>query len=581
MLKSQVVLLERMILDGSSVLGFSAKRDIVTLHRRYEHEGTAFLSIALPRLDDLLLAGLETGSLPSTDGWRTQGRLPLFLNGAWRLIFEEDGTLKPAPNTDAILVVRQITRAFKKVFEVCDHERVTEAIERFIDVDRSLESISKDSFDPMLSVVAHYLFGGVVGRSISSPLKGKNGPGAVSERHGTNSRWNFDFIGNRVESHLGAEFYRPTWSDLELRYPEIQEIPARLEAVPKTAEKPRLISIEPAYNQFAQQALHGPLMDNLERLGVACSYSSQEPNQVMAFDSSKDRRLATIDLSDASDRVSLPLVREVFAWSKPFLDFLFATRSCFLELPDGRIHVIRKFASMGSAMTFPVESMVFLAIVTTAICRAEGTFDRWAVRRIANRANGVSVYGDDIIIPSEHFPHVVAALEAHGLKVNRKKSFVNGFFRESCGTDAYMGKVVTPVYVRRHFPTQRSDSEELVSTSSLRNQLYSVGLWPRTVRYLDQLIGSVIAYPSIPEGMDAIGRWHPHPDLSNSRWNENLFRREWKVPTLRFAKREDQATSHGALFKCLTTGLIEDKDHLEFDGRPVTSSIHNRWCSES
>lgn len=581
MLKSQVVLLEHLLLDAGDVLGFSTKRDIITLQRRYEHEGEAFLSIALPRLDDLLLTGLETGLLPPCEGWKAQGRLPLFLHGAWRLIFDEDGTLKPSPNTDAILVIRQISRAFKKVFEVCSHERVTEAIERFIDVDRSLEEISKSSFDPMLSVVAHYLFGEVVGRSISSNLIGRNGPGSVSERHGTNSRWNFESIGTRVESHLGAEFYRPTWSDLELRYPEIQEIPARLEAVPKTAEKPRLISIEPSYNQFAQQALHGPLQENLERLGTACSYESQQPNQEMAFQSSIDRSLATIDLSDASDRVSLPLVREVFAWSKPFLDFLHATRSCFLELPDGRIHVIRKFASMGSAMTFPIESMVFLAIVTTAICRAEGTFDRFAVRRIARRSNGVSVYGDDIVIPSRYFPQVVSALETHGLKVNVKKSFVNGFFRESCGTDAYKGQNVTPIYVRRHFPTQRSDSEELVSTSSLRNQLYSTRLWPRAVRYLDQIIGSVIAYPSIPEGMDAIGRWHPNPDPTNSRWNENLYRREWKVPTLRFTRREDPATPHGALFKCLTTGLIEDSDHLEFDGRPVTSRIHNRWRAES
>jgi hypothetical protein len=302
---------------------------------------------------------------------------------------------------------------------------------------------------------------------------------------------------------------------------------------------------------------------------------------MMAFDSSKDRSLATIDLSEASDRVSLPLVKEVFSWSKPFLDFLHASRSCFLELPDGRIHVIRKFASMGSALTFPVEAMVFLAIVTTAICRAEGTFDRWAVRRIARRSNGVSVYGDDIIIPSTYFPQVVEALEACGLKVNKKKSFVNGFFRESCGVDAYAGANVTPVYVRRHFPQQRSDAEELVSTSSLRNQLYSARLWPRTVRFLDRLIGSVVAYPSIPEGMDAIGRWDPSPDLSNSRWNNHLFRREWRVPTLIVSKREDEATPHGALYKCLVTGLIEDKDHLAFDGRPIASRIHDRWCAES
>ena len=56
-MKSQVDLLEVLLLDAGASLGFDPSRDILTLRSRFEHEGEPFVSIALPRLDDLLNAG--------------------------------------------------------------------------------------------------------------------------------------------------------------------------------------------------------------------------------------------------------------------------------------------------------------------------------------------------------------------------------------------------------------------------------------------------------------------------------------------------------------------------------------------
>jgi len=59
------------------------------------------------------------------------------------------------------------------------------------------------------------------------------------------------------------------------------------------------------------------------------------------------------------------------------------------------------------------------------------------------------VYGDDIIVPSESYDMVSWALECFGFQVNPEKSFSTGPFRESCGTDAFAGTNVRPIFVDR------------------------------------------------------------------------------------------------------------------------------------
>jgi hypothetical protein len=81
----------------------------------------------------------------------------------------------------------------------------------------------------------------------------------------------------------------------------------------------------------------------------------------MAKEGSVSGEIATIDLSDASDRVSLALVEELFGFNPGFLRFLKLSRSPFAQLPGGELVLLNKFASMGSALTFPVEAMVFTA----------------------------------------------------------------------------------------------------------------------------------------------------------------------------------------------------------------------------
>jgi len=571
------------MLDAQDALGFSAKRDIETLWRRYAKEGLPFLTVTLPRLDDLLLEGLRDGRLPSVEGWSSRCAYPEFLSGIWGMIFDRDGALLSNPSILAIRLLRQITRLHKKIFEVCSEDRVEAEISKFQETDKNLPSRKevRSRIDPYARYVAQILFGKLIGEAMITIGDGKHGPGAVSDGAGVNARWSFDSISQNIDSLVGPEYFRSSWIDLLERPPSIQEVPARLIAVPKTAVKPRLISIEPAYNQFVQQALQARLKDLLERGSFACSYTYQTHNQQMALKGSIDGLTATMDLSEASDRVGLALVEEIFGFNQSFLRYLRLSRSRFVQTAEGKLILLNKFASMGSALTFPVESMVFHTLIVTVLCRMRGDFSRETIKSYRKRSGTLSVYGDDLIIPVEAYPHVVQSLTSLGMKVNDSKSFPTGKFRESCGVDAYNGRVVTPAYMRAYLPESRANSNALVKASALRNQLYERYGEIRTVRFLDSLIGKIVKYPAIPFGMDGIGRWSDFPDYSFCRWNPTLFRREWRLPTLVGIKRRDPIDSYDALQKSLRTGLNEDPDHLVFAGRPVATEIHYRWCAET
>lgn len=603
-MKSQVDLLVGFLLDAGSTLGFDPSRDIITLTKRYETKGFPFLSTVLPRLDDALIAGLRDGRLPGFPGWKTRHAYPEFLSGLWARIFSQDGMLLDNPCHESIRSIRQITRAFKKVFEVCGLDRVDAAIERFVEIDSALPSSAetKSSVDSMASEVAQILFGRLIGEAVSAPIVGRHGPGAVSERVGSNSRWDFPVVSESISSLAGYDLFRPTWESLLEAPPETATIPARLVAVPKTAEKPRLISIEPSYNQFVQQSLMQYLYKGFERYDLICNTADQGHNRRLALESSRQQHLATIDLSDASDRVSLALVDVLFGFNPSFMRYLRLSRSPFVQLPDGSLVLLNKFASMGSALTFPVEAMVFTTLAITAICRAEGDFSPARIRELGKRGHlGLSVYGDDIIVPVDRAQCVMDALETVGLKVNREKSFYTGAFRESCGLDAYGGTEVSPSYVRRHLPTSITDSEGVLSWTSLRNQIRSrFPYWKATLRRLDSHLGG-LGVPHVPQNdSEDVGLWCDSTD-SRIRWRRNaaLQRAEFKGLKPVVSRRADEATYYGKLYKSLSLNKgplsvhrkvestrvryyadepsVESFDHLREDSRAVAVKLYHRW----
>jgi len=584
-MKSQDILIGMLESLGRPIGSYS-EMDAKTIRSRVSLEGESFLEITLPRLDDLLLAGLRDGRLPRYEGWRTKRGWshPEFLHGFWMRIFTPSGDLRPAACVHSIRAIRQVSRAFKKVFEVCSEERVDEAMKRFVEVDRALSGVKVPPYMHALSEVAHYLFGRIVGESVSAELRFHHGPGAVAERHDSLYRWEFEAISPSAERLVGAETFRPTWESLMKDPPRIEEIPARLIAVPKTAAKPRLISIEPSYNQFLQQGLEAELSRRLARYPV-CDITNQSRNRELAHRGSVDGSLATIDLSDASDRVHYGLLKSMFSWNPTFVEFLDMTRSRVIQTPSGDL-LLNKFASMGSALTFPVETMFFLAIVVYTMCESVGDFSRRTVQGYLH-SEELGVYGDDIICPSHVVPMLTRHLEECGLKVNTDKSFSTGGFRESCGGDYWRGYNVTPVYVRRRMPESARDVAQLVSLSSLRNQWVARYGYSELTSSIDSFISSIIPYPAAreeqhltdaekPTGFHGICRVGPD-DRPDGRWNPHLQRVEVKMMVPVGVRKRTRWSSRAALFECLYGGYNQDERHLTHHGRPVSARLKHRW----
>lgn len=415
----------------------------------------------------------------------------------------------------------------------------------------------------------------------------RHGPGATAERISGNRKFDIRRWHQRLDHWFPvSDFAIPNLGFAEeltgIQFvPPEQEQPVRVISVPKTLKSPRIIAIEPVCMQYTQQAVMEILVERLESYGFTkghMNFTDQTVNQDLARKSSIDQSLATLDLKDASDRVSARLVWEMLESQPVFRELVFATRSLTANVPGHGVIPLHRFASMGSALCFPIEAMVFYTIIVSAIHRAE----RYPLTRngLMKARSGVRVYGDDIIVPVRYVQTVVNELEWFNLRVNTNKSFWTGKFRESCGLDAYDGIPVTPVYCRRTLPTSRRNADELISGISLANQLYKAGYW-QSAAYLRSLIGRIATVPHVAENSSILG-WH---SVANSyevqSWDKH--RHCWTVKglTVDAKSRKDPLDGFPALMKFFLKRGKEpyhDEEHLERYGRPLAVYTKLRWA---
>lgn len=205
---------------------------------------------------------------------------------------------------------------------------------------------------------------------------------------------------------------------------DIQVDDEHVRFVPKTAKTDRSISVNPSLNTMVQLALGDIMSRSLAAVGV--DLKDQSLNQRLAQQGSIDGSFATIDLTSASDTVAYELCAHLLPW-----DWFVALSSCRCSFAvlDGQRVLLEKFSSQGNGFTFPLETLIF-----------------WAISSTASDDDFVSVYGDDIIVKGAHFDATMASLRSLGFTPNSKKSFGTGWFRESCGADFYKGINIRPYY---------------------------------------------------------------------------------------------------------------------------------------
>jgi len=459
-----------------------------------------------------------------------------------RIFDEQDGSLLATPDAECIWAVRQFCYLTHKVERPCTPLRERQAFAQFVATDDSLYGLP-GRIDPgrleTYKKIAYRLFGRVFqecDRKIASwELVPKHGPGAVAERRSQKDRRSYSYWHDRIEPVF--PFWRYTansvYQSSDMVVPISDEQPARVESVPKTQSTPRIIAIEPSVMQYAQQGLKRELYELIGRgpLRGVLGFQDQSRNRDMALHASLTGELGTLDLSEASDRVHWFLVNALFDNFPHLREFVMATRSRSVDVPFHGVLPLQKFASMGSALTFPLEAIVFTILTVAGVEQAQSR--RLQVRDLPGL---VSVYGDDIIAPVDSIDHVIDWLEHFGAKVNRGKSFWNGKFRESCGAEYYDGTDVSVVRVRSELPSSRDDAAEIAALVDFRNRAYFAGLWS-VVTEIDEELESLIRLPySNANSEERHAYLHRATFLpvsrSGTRWDPKLQRDERRVPVL-------------------------------------------------
>jgi hypothetical protein len=505
-------LLAEMIRDLADVLGCSQATEVTRcidkMHRRTTSEGIAFLTKTLPKLGkafDKALQGCDPFALP---GFASEpgSVLPKFLGWAFERIFNHDGFLKPNVQASHVAGLRQVLYSVYKLGLPTTEQQNERVITEFEETDRGLGEhrcspgpLRGETLKRAAQLCAE-LFAGFDPYAIVP----RHGPGAVATGEKGHRKLSFKRIYRSLEQQFPfGEYFCLNLSHVCDEYRGFEDLveldsgTAKVVLVPKDSRGPRLISCEPLELQWIQQGIARELVPYIERHRLTrghVNFTDQTINRRLALEGSSTGEWATLDMKEASDRVSLDLVKTLIP--NPLLAAALACRSSRTKLPDGRAVELQKFAPMGSALCFPVESVIFWALSVAALMVHDGLTRREA-------RNAVYVYGDDIIVRGEAYATIMQVLPLFALRFNEGKCCTQGFFRESCGCDAFRGVDVTPVKLRRVW-SFRSLCADNVSYVDYSNQLWTRG-FIRSALYLQRLVETQATIP-FRDSMDDDGK---------------------------------------------------------------------------
>lgn len=532
-------------------------------------------------LDRCLSRGSYTKSgMVATQPYTNRGPIPKLFRGLYLRVFHPSGMLREDCDVTAIKLLRQLFYAAKKLKLECTNERIWKQIRSFYTVDRQLPSptlkwdedelgeFGKDSLhlrdyhpnrpadlnyslfpekeegmsdDQVPSDIVRSLyhiqdvadyFTCRFGWFNPSDWRAKHGPGAVSDQARC-SKYEFPTWPRKLDRVFPlADFAYANygqWSNdllesgMSRRFSE-NEPPSRLICVPKTAKGPRLIAAEPTAHQWCQQMVLKFLTRGVENsfLQNSISFRDQEPSRESARQASRADDRWTIDLSAASDRLSCRLVERIFRSNKTLLNALSASRTRWIEQSIDRespkFYKLKKFSTMGSACTFPVQSILFAIIAIGVGFAIEASPSRKGTKSYLSLLEGLSkkvrVFGDDIIVPKSWGPLLMGVLRYLSLEVNLDKTFGTGKFRESCGMDAYDGTDVTSTSILTY--PEWSRPESIISSIATRNNLLRSGLFASAAWMKSRILSDVrgLRIPEVPVDSGLLG-WETYEPTCN------------------------------------------------------------------
>lgn len=428
--------------------------DCATIKRRFDAEGLEFATKTLPKLSAGLFQYFETGHVCYPSFRIKKGTVhPIFLSGLFRLACR-DGEYQGV----AIKLIYQISVMFKKLKGPYPDSVLSKQLADFVKVDKDLANLQLDSYDlcPILERAREEVNSLFKGYSLESRfIKPRPGPGATNHPVAKHMRFRPHVLYTQIDNVMPyVDFFNVHPYDIvhqtahyqRLYNNAVAEQRARFKFVHKQVGKARGICIEENETQFMQQAMKRSLYDWLEKHPLTrgrVNFTDQSINMDLALEASTTREYATIDMSEASDRISRKLVHALFKDQQELLAVLDGLSTKWIDLPDlgdgPQAIECNKYAPMGSGLCFPI-----MSIAHWALCRSIMA----VVMQEDTALEEVYVYGDDIILPSRCVEAIYKWLPPFGMKLNQEKSYSRSNFRESCGIHAYKGIDVTPIFIK-------------------------------------------------------------------------------------------------------------------------------------
>lgn len=439
--------------------------------RRLRAEGTSFVTKTLPKIAKAMLLGLELGSFPSKSelsNFRYKGGLPRLLRGFLLGIFDHRGRLLKQPCSVCIYAVRQVCEYVYKLALPFDESELAKAEADFVKTDNEVVNVNTDNRS-FLEAVRRNIEREYRFPELSEVLRDhrpRNGPGTFSSENAKvdPAYYKSSCLGNThiPSGYMGISGFYKSYPGSPERISSGEDTSTTSEVlfVPKDSRGPRTIVREPQKALMLQMSYFDWLSSFLE--SETCkrvNFVDQEINRELARKGSENGRWATIDLKEASDRVSTDVVTHIFRYI-PVMRWFLNQRTTHTKLPSGGIIPLKKLAGMGSGLTFATMSFLIHASIATNASRRLGI-------SYTNASRKVYVYGDDIIVPSTWVSITYEALQLVGLRANKLKSFtnLNSRFRESCGGDYYEGDEVEPLRLKLSGGVERKTLTTVVTSS--------------------------------------------------------------------------------------------------------------------
>ena len=333
----------------------------------------------------------------------------------------------------------------------------------------------------------------------------KHGPGAVAES-GVRGIWHkndalvwTDYMNYLVRPRDSYEGYIRPVMPTTARHVNKDEINVSNRAViidvPKTHNKRRLICEMPIAKMFLQQGVmnYFYLLMRYSNARYFVDMKDQERSHDLTKFGSATGLVDTVDSKAASDSILWVIIQKIF--ENKYLKWMTACRVSEALLPTGETRSMVKYAPMGDALCFPVQTLFFTAVSILAAyslvyerswqdsvfwdgITLDGSIFSFRYKsKVQKKILAPRVYGDDVISDMRTTSSIIAMLNDLGVEVNEEKSFIGlrTTFRESCGIFCKEGEDVTPLRFKVKSLSKRLSGETVASLIDFTNRAGEYG----------------------------------------------------------------------------------------------------------